>query len=61
MDTSMQQSEYENIYYSEDKMWWYVGLRDILLFYIKKFVLVFLTIAYLFIWRKNQNVVVVIN
>jgi len=33
----MQQSEYENIYYSEDKMWWYVGLRDILLFYIKKF------------------------
>ena len=37
MDTSMQQSEYENIYYSEDKMWWYAGLRDILLFYIKKF------------------------
>ena len=37
MDTSMQQSEYENIHYSEDKMWWYVGLRDILLFYIKKF------------------------
>lgn len=33
----MQQSEYENIYYSEDRMWWYVGLRDILLFYIKKF------------------------
>ncbi|MCG2791019.1 MAG: hypothetical protein L6305_04615 [Actinomycetia bacterium] len=37
MNTSMQQFEYENIYYSEDKMWWYVGLRDILLFYIKKF------------------------
>jgi ubiquinone/menaquinone biosynthesis C-methylase UbiE len=37
MDTLMQQSEYENIYYSEDKMWWYIGLRDILLFYIKKF------------------------
>ena len=33
----MQQSEYENIYYSEDKMWWYIGTRDILLFYLQKF------------------------
>ena len=33
----MQKSEYENIYYSEDKMWWYLGLRDILIFYLQKF------------------------
>lgn len=33
----MQQSEYENIYYSEGKMWWYEGLRDLLLFYLNKY------------------------
>jgi ubiquinone/menaquinone biosynthesis C-methylase UbiE len=37
MDMLLQKSEYENIYYSEDKMWWYIGLRDILLFYLQKF------------------------
>jgi ubiquinone/menaquinone biosynthesis C-methylase UbiE len=36
-NTVMQQSEYENIYYSEDKMWWYIGLRDLLLFYLNKY------------------------
>lgn len=37
MDTLLHQSEYKNIYHSEGKMWWYAGLRDILLFYVKKF------------------------
>ena len=37
VDMSMRKSEYENIYNSEDKMWWYLGLRDLLLFYLHKF------------------------
>ncbi len=32
----MQSSEYEDMYKSEDKLWWYVGLRDVIEFYTKK-------------------------
>ncbi len=33
----MQESEYEIMYHSEDKLWWYIGLRNLLVYYIQKY------------------------
>ncbi len=33
----MKESEYKIMYYCEDKSWWYVGLRNLLIYYIKKY------------------------
>lgn len=36
MDSLMYQSEYGKMYHTEDKLWWYVGLRHTLKYYLKK-------------------------
>jgi 2-polyprenyl-3-methyl-5-hydroxy-6-metoxy-1,4-benzoquinol methylase len=36
MDSLMYQSEYVKMYQTEDKLWWYVGLRQTLKYYLKK-------------------------
>jgi 2-polyprenyl-3-methyl-5-hydroxy-6-metoxy-1,4-benzoquinol methylase len=36
MNTLMYRSEYAKMYRSEDKLWWYCGLRDTLKFYLTK-------------------------
>lgn len=33
----MYQSEYARMYHSEDKLWWYTGLRELLHYYIRKY------------------------
>lgn len=35
--TTMPSKEYFAMYLAEEKMWWYVGLRDLLLRYVKKY------------------------
>lgn len=37
MNSLMQRSEYTAMYQTEDKLWWYIGLRNVLKFYINRF------------------------
>jgi len=37
MNSLMYRSEYTKMYHSENKLWWYTGLRDLLRYYIGKY------------------------
>jgi len=37
MNSLMYKSEYAKMYHSENRLWWYVGLRDLLRYYIGKY------------------------